>query len=92
MLTLSCPNCGERNVNEFHFGGEYRPRPEPSRELNDSKWASYLYFRENKMGVQKEWWYHNAGCELWFLAERHTQTNLVLKTYIFQFGGELGAE
>ena len=27
MLILSCPNCGERNVSEFRFGGEYNPRP-----------------------------------------------------------------
>jgi sarcosine oxidase delta subunit len=25
--------------------------------------------------VQKEWWYHRAGCGRWFLLERHTQTN-----------------
>jgi heterotetrameric sarcosine oxidase delta subunit len=64
---LPCPNCGPRDVNEFAYAGEVteRPRESPSqREL-----ASYVYFRRNVAGVQREWWYHRFGCELWFLAE-----------------------
>ncbi len=75
---LPCPNCGPRDVNEFAYAGEVtkRPRESPSqREL-----ASYVYFRRNAAGVQREWWYHRFGCELWFLAERDTRTNEVLKT------------
>ena len=30
--------------------------------------------------MQREWWYHRFGCETWFLAERDTRTNEVLKT------------
>ena len=30
--------------------------------------------------MQREWWYHRFGCEVWFLAERDTRTNEVLKT------------
>ena len=48
-------------------------RPTP-RELN-----SYLYFRRNVAGVQREWWSHRLGCRVWFLAERDTRTNEVLK-------------
>ena len=75
---LSCPNCGPRDVNEFRYAGEVteRPREKPSlREL-----AEYVYFRRNVAGIQREWWYHAFGCELWFLAERDTRTNDVLKT------------
>jgi sarcosine oxidase subunit delta len=75
---LPCPNCGSRDVNEFGYAGEVtnRPRRPPSqREL-----ASYIYFRRNVAGVQREWWYHRFGCEQWFLAERDTRTNDVLKT------------
>jgi heterotetrameric sarcosine oxidase delta subunit len=75
---LPCPSCGARDVNEFAYAGEVteRPREAPSqREL-----ASYVYFRRNVAGVQREWWYHRFGCELWFLAERDTRTNEVLKT------------
>jgi sarcosine oxidase delta subunit len=40
--------------------------------------------RDNKMGMQKEWWYHRSGCQLWFLAERHTKSNEFEKTYLWQ--------
>ncbi len=45
------------------------------RELND-----YLYFRDNAWGVQREWWFCRV-CEEWFLAERHTYTNEVARTW-----------
>ena len=72
---LTCPNCGEREVTDFAYGGEVVPRPttKPSeRELN-----AYNYFRRNVAGVQREWWYHRSGCRAWFLAERDTTTNEV---------------
>jgi heterotetrameric sarcosine oxidase delta subunit len=75
---LPCPNCGRRDVNEFAYAGEVseRPRETPSqREL-----ASYVYFHRNVAGVQREWWYHRFGCQVWFLAERDTRTNEVVKT------------
>src|SRR5436309_13627207 len=77
---LECPSCGSRDVNEFRFQGEITRRPKgpgrPSlRELTD-----YVYFRDNVAGVQREWWYHRVGCGLWFLAERDTRTNEVLRT------------
>jgi heterotetrameric sarcosine oxidase delta subunit len=75
---LTCPNCGVREVTDFGFGGEISPRPKgnPSfRELN-----TYNYFRVNKAGVQREWWFHRSGCRAWFIAERDTTTNEVLFT------------
>jgi methylglutamate dehydrogenase subunit B len=75
---LACPNCGPRPVEEFTCAGEVTKRPKgtPSqREL-----TSYLYFRRNVAGVQREWWYHSLGCEMWFQAERDTRTNEVLLT------------
>ena len=67
-------------MNEFSCAGEVtvRPKDEPSlREL-----ASYVYFRRNVAGVQREWWYHRLGCEIWFQAERDTRTNEVLSVEI----------
>jgi len=84
MLILACPNCGPRNVAEFRFGGETNPRPKDPSAVSDAEWSDYLYMRQNAMGVETEWWYHRAGCGLWFLAERNTRTNEVLKTYVWK--------
>jgi heterotetrameric sarcosine oxidase delta subunit len=84
MVILDCPNCGPRNTQEFRYGGEYNPRPKAPQQTSDEAWTDYVYMRANKQGVQKEWWYHRSGCQLWFLAERHTQSNEVLKTYHWQ--------
>ena len=81
MVTLKCPNCGRRNVQEFRYGGEYNPRPARPMELSDEAWADFFFMRDNKMGEQEEWWYHRAGCGRWFLAERHTRSNEVSRTY-----------
>jgi heterotetrameric sarcosine oxidase delta subunit len=64
-------------VAEFACAGEITERPvgaATQREL-----TAYLYFRRNVAGVQREWWYHRDGCELWFLAERDTRTNDILR-------------
>jgi sarcosine oxidase subunit delta len=77
---LHCPHCGPRDVAEFHYQGEVTRRPlsQPSlRELTE-----YVYFRDNRAGVQREWWYHRLGCGLWFVAERDTRTNEVLRTEV----------
>ncbi len=75
---LPCPNCGPRDVNEFVYAGELTTRPPASPSLREL--ASYVYFRRNVAGVQREWWFHRVGCELWFQAERDTRTNEVLAT------------
>ena len=88
MVIIECPNCGPRNAQEFRYGGEYNPRP--AATVSDEEWVDYLFMRDNKAGVQKEWWYHRAGCQLWFLAERHTKTNVVSRTYLWQPRGAAG--
>ena len=79
---LSCPNCGPRDVNEFACAGEVTSRPQAAPDLR--RLTDYVYFRRNVAGVQREWWYHRFGCEIWFLAERDTRTNEVLKTELPQ--------
>lgn len=74
---VPCPNCGPRDVNEFHYQGELTTRPKSGESFREL--TSYLYFRKNVAGVQREWWYHRYGCEAWFLAERDTRTNEVLR-------------
>jgi sarcosine oxidase, subunit delta len=84
MLLLNCPNCGPRNAGEFRFGGEVNPRPRNPAAIDDAEWAGYLYLRDNTAGMQTEWWYHRAGCGLWFLVERNTSTNQVLRTFLWE--------
>ena len=87
MIQLDCPICGKRNQLEFRYGGEYNPRPEKPLEVSDAEWIDFVYMRDNRWGVQKEWWYHRAGCATWFLAERHTRSNVVDKTYLWKKEG-----
>ncbi|MBM3934356.1 MAG: sarcosine oxidase subunit delta [SAR202 cluster bacterium] len=75
---LTCPNCGERDVHEFRFGGELNKRPAP--DAAPETWATYFYTRRNVAGEQKEWWYHSFGCRKWLIALRNTVTNQVIKT------------
>jgi heterotetrameric sarcosine oxidase delta subunit len=79
---LRCPNCGERDVYEFRFGGEINPRPSVSASPSEKQWSEYIYMRKNLAGVEKEWWYHRLGCKKWFLAFRDTRNNTVVKTFL----------
>ena len=80
MILLECPNCGPRNAQEFRYGGELHKRPDLNA-VTPEEWATYIYMRDNALGVIREWWYHRAGCGLWFIAERHTKTHEVKATY-----------
>ena len=77
---LPCPNCGARPVDEFSCAGEVTVRPEGAPTLREL--TSYLYFKRNVAGVQREWWYHRSGCREWFVAERDTRTNEVLSVEV----------
>jgi methylglutamate dehydrogenase subunit B len=74
---LPCPNCGPRPVDEYGYGGEVTTRPRSSDD--ERALFSYLYFRRNVAGPQREWWFHSSGCREWFQAERDTRTNEVLQ-------------
>ena len=78
MFQIPCPNCGLRNVQEFHFSGERLTRPSGKDEAS---WTDYLYKRHNTLGVQTEWWFHRLGCRRWFLVRRHTASNQVLESF-----------
>ena len=75
---LKCPNCGERNVYEYRFGGEVVTRPKP--DASHEEWNTYFYSQRNVAGQQREWWYHKFGCRKWFVALRDTMTNEVAQT------------
>lgn len=84
MVIMKCPYCGARNISEFRYGGEYSPRPPKPLDATDKEWADYIYMKANQVGVQKEWWHHADGCGAWFLAERHTKTNQVIATFVWE--------
>jgi heterotetrameric sarcosine oxidase delta subunit len=70
-LRVRCPVCGERPFTEFSFGGELRAvsSPDPAEDF------ARVYLRENTAGVQRERWYHGAGCDRWVTVDRDTSAN-----------------
>ncbi len=53
----------------------------------DKVWADYVFNRNNVPGIKKEWWFHSPS-STWFIAERNTITDEVLKTYLFSIQSE----
>ncbi|MCX7055857.1 MAG: sarcosine oxidase subunit delta [Proteobacteria bacterium] len=81
MKILTCPVNGPRSISEFVYGGEIRPMPDPGT-TSDDDWARYVFNRSGVAGVKREWWCHTAS-GVWFVAERDTATDTVLKTYLY---------
>ncbi len=79
MKILNCPLNGPRNVQEFVWGGEVTEMPDPNR-CSNAEWADYVFLENNTRGVIREWWCH-AATNFWFIAERDTSTDEILKTY-----------
>ncbi|MGZ7023290.1 MAG: sarcosine oxidase subunit delta, partial [Ilumatobacteraceae bacterium] len=61
MLTIVCPNCGPRAVEEFRFGGEL---PQPPDGLTDAfdRDLDRVWMFTNADGAETERWFHEAGC------------------------------
>lgn len=85
MKILTCPINGPRPVSEFAYGGELREMPDPAR-ASDLEWTDYVFNRNSVPGVKREWWCHTAS-GVWFIAERDTGSDSVLRTYLFKAGG-----
>ena len=79
---LNCPNCGKRAVSEFTFKSELKIRPAAEADLSER--TDYVYFRENNVGRQIEWWYNRSGCQSWFLAERDTLNNTDHRSFWYE--------
>jgi sarcosine oxidase subunit delta len=86
---LKCPNCGERSVYEFRFGGEVRRRP--AADADAEAFLQYALYKRNVAGEQLEWWYHRGGCGEWFQATRNTLNNSVKQTTLPQTGEQRGS-
>lgn len=79
MKILTCPMNGPRNISEFTYGGEFRHMPDPAT-CSDAEWADYVFNTANEAGIVTEWWMHTPS-SYWFLAERHTVTDEVIRTF-----------
>ena len=79
MKIMNCPLNGPRNISEFICFGEVTDMPNPN-ELSDEQWADYIWMSNNTAGLVREWWCHTAT-SYWFIAERNTVTDEILKTY-----------
>ena len=76
---MPCPLNGLRNISEFICGGEVKSMPDPITGKN-LEWAEYLFIENNTKGVVREWWMH-VPTSYWFIAERNTETEEIIKTY-----------
>ncbi|MGD9941770.1 MAG: sarcosine oxidase subunit delta [Burkholderiaceae bacterium] len=74
MLLIPCPWCGERDEDEFSYGGDASVR-RPELEEDDDIWFEYVYLRANPRGQHEEWWQHVAGCRRWLRLRRDTSTH-----------------
>ena len=79
MKQIHCPLNGLRNISEFTYGGEVENMPDPAA-CDAREWAEYLFFENNTAGVVREWWCH-VPTTYWFIAERDTVTDEILRTY-----------
>ncbi len=78
MKLIPCPLNGLRNAQEFVCAGEVKETPAP--DAPDAAWAAHVFLEENRKGVAREWWCH-APTNYWFVMERDTATDTVLRTY-----------
>ena len=84
MKLMPCPVNGMRPVSEFFYWGEIRNMPDPD-DCSDEAWADYVFNRNGAPDIKKEWWYHTPS-GTWFIAERDTIRDEVLRTYLHGAG------
>jgi heterotetrameric sarcosine oxidase delta subunit len=72
-LTLTCPHCGIRSIEEFVYG-EIPVVPDAITDP-DARDVDRAFMRGNVQGVQSERWFHLYGCRRWMTVRRDTRTN-----------------
>ena len=70
-VTITCPNCGARPVEEYRFGGEAILRS-PGEETQDGL-VDRTWMLTNAEGAARERWFHEAGCRRWLTMTRDTR-------------------
>jgi len=79
MKLMPCPLNGLRNISEFVCGGEVTEMP-AAISSSDVAWADYVFMENNAAELVREWWLHVTS-GYWFIAERHTATDEIVRTY-----------
>ena len=80
MIFIHCPHCGDRNEDEFTYGGDVEHRrPDKPDAMSDAQWCEYIYCVPNTKGWAKEHWWHVRGCSRWILVERNSINNELRK-------------
>ena len=82
MKLLACPINGTRPVSEFAYGGEVKKMPD-AVSVSDAEWADYVFNKSGVAAVKQEWWCHTPS-GVWFVAERDTATDCVLRTFLWE--------
>jgi methylglutamate dehydrogenase subunit B len=78
MHELDCPQCGRRPLDEFAFGGERRAVPDWLADPDDRDFDEVWVF-DNLAGVERERWFHAAGCRRWLTVRRDTSVDRVVE-------------
>jgi len=87
LLRILCPWCGERDHDEFRYGGDASVHRPAHRETSIEAWYAYVYVRANPRGPHREYWQHLMGCRQWLLVERDTATHEILSARPARDGG-----
>ncbi|MCS3765953.1 MULTISPECIES: sarcosine oxidase subunit delta [Bradyrhizobium] len=76
-MRIPCPHCGARDVQEFIYLGDARPRRPDGLATTEDAMFEYVYMRDNSRGPHDELWYHGAGCHAWLVVRRHTLSHKI---------------
>lgn len=85
MLRIPCPFCGERDHDEFAYGGDATVTRPALDDRSQEAWYRYVFLRANPKGRHREYWQHVGGCRAWLVVERDTATHEI-------FGARLAAK
>lgn len=77
MKQLTCPGNGLRDISEFQNMGPLRGTNAETPETV----VQHAFYVENPLGPMVEWWRHSPSNTI-FLAERHTTTDTILRTWL----------
>ncbi len=73
-MRINCPNCGDRDVREFHYRGSAKLLNRPAPDAGEAAFVDYVYLRDNPAGLNRELWFHEMGCRSWIVAQRNMST------------------